>query len=73
MTDQQTERLRVSAAKSPLYSTVTHRAYLGHSKAAGIKAKCLDCTCWQRSEITNCTISACPLWPYRPYQSDNDD
>jgi hypothetical protein len=32
-----------------------------------VKAKCLDCTCWQKKEIELCTVSDCPLYPYRPY------
>jgi hypothetical protein len=31
-----------------------------------VKAKCLDCTCWQKKEIELCTAD-CPLYPYRPY------
>ena len=33
-----------------------------------IKAKCLDCTAYQRVEITNCGAIYCPLWIYRPFQ-----
>lgn len=38
----------------------------GYAKA--VKAKCLDCTCCQKNEITNCTVEICPLWNIRPYQ-----
>jgi hypothetical protein len=30
-----------------------------------IRAKCLDCTCQQPKEVRLCTVSQCPLWPYR--------
>lgn len=30
-----------------------------------IRAKCLDCTCNQVSEIRECTINTCPLYEYR--------
>lgn len=30
-----------------------------------IRAKCLDCCCDSQSEVKNCTIERCPLWPYR--------
>ena len=30
-----------------------------------IRAKCLDCTCHQPKEIRECSITTCPLWPYR--------
>jgi len=43
------------------------RAVNTKSKAAAIRAKCQDCTNWQRAEIAHCTVLACPLWGYRPY------
>ena len=30
-----------------------------------IRLKCLDCACGQESQIRDCPITACPLWPYR--------
>lgn len=30
-----------------------------------IRAKCLDCCCWQVSEVRNCHITSCALHPYR--------
>ena len=30
-----------------------------------IRLKCLACTCNQPVEIRECTITLCPLWPYR--------
>ena len=44
------------------------KAMAGKSKAAAVKAKCLDCTNWQRVEITNCPCEACPLYLYRPFK-----
>ena len=35
-----------------------------------IKAKCLDCSAYQRLEVKNCTVTLCPLYKYRPYQND---
>ena len=32
-----------------------------------LKIKCLECCCWNREEITNCTAKTCPLWHYRPF------
>lgn len=46
------------------------RAMSGTSRAAAVKAKCLDCCCWQRKEVQLCTASTCPLHPYRPYQKE---
>jgi len=30
-----------------------------------IRAKCLDCSCYQPSEITKCTVQSCALYPFR--------
>ena len=35
------------------------------ARKSAIRAKCLDCQCWQAAEVHNCQITACPLWPYR--------
>jgi hypothetical protein len=47
------------------------------SPRAAIKAKCLECVGFVRADITTCTAApgrraACPLWPYRPYQQDEE-
>ena len=38
------------------------------SPRAAIKAKCLDCSEFDRDEIRNCTVVLCPLHAYRPFQ-----
>jgi hypothetical protein len=38
------------------------------STAAMVKLKCLDCVCWVKAEVRDCTVVACPLYPVRPYQ-----
>lgn len=30
-----------------------------------IRAKCLNCCCFQPAEVRKCTAKDCPLWPYR--------
>lgn len=30
-----------------------------------IRAKCLDCCCWQATEVRMCPVKDCPLYPYR--------
>ena len=30
-----------------------------------IRAKCLDCSCWQPKEVRFCPVEDCPLYPYR--------
>lgn len=40
------------------------------SPRQAIKAQCLACVGFDRNAIRNCTGWSCPLWAYRPYQSD---
>ena len=40
----------------------------GHTPASplkAIRAKCLDCSCYQISEVRLCEAVNCPLWPFR--------
>ena len=30
-----------------------------------IRQKCLDCSCYQPSEVRECQLTACSLWPFR--------
>lgn len=52
---------------------VYKRACLGNSKAAAIKAFCIQCYGWVAcvQEIRTCLSPACPLYPYRPYQNSD--
>ena len=64
------EKQKQWIAKIPkVYQQNYKTAMSSKSRAAAIKAKCLDCTNWQRVEITNCPVDTCPLWLYRPYRS----
>lgn len=56
-------------AKIPqVYQQNYKTAISGNSRAAAVKAKCLDCTNWQRVEVADCLVATCPLYPYRPYR-----
>ena len=41
-----------------------------------IRAKCLDCCCWQTKEVELCTNEKCALYPFRfgknPYRSKRE-
>lgn len=37
----------------------------GESVLAAIRRKCLDCSCWQPTEVRDCPLTRCALWPYR--------
>ena len=67
MTQNQAKHLNTVPIK---YRGIVARAYSGKSKAAALKAKCLECVGFQRNEITACTAFACPLHPYRPYKDN---
>ena len=47
---------------------VFYKAYCETAPSNKIKAKCLDCSCYQREEITKCTAKTCPLYSVRPYR-----
>ena len=53
-----------------LYKANYKKAIEQNSKAAALKAKCMDCCCWQRKEVTLCVATDCPLHKYRPYQAE---
>ncbi len=42
---------------------------------AVLRARCLDCCCYQPDEVRKCVAVACPNWPYRmgtnPFRSQN--
>lgn len=56
----------------PTMRKVYKLAVARRSFSAAIKAMCQQCTCWERVEVTKCTALACPLWAYRPYQSETE-
>lgn len=41
------------------------------SMRLAINAKCWDCTCFQKSEVTKCVMTDCSLWNLRPWQRDD--
>ena len=70
MNPKQTERL----SEAPiLYQPVVKRAYSGNSRTAAIKAFCLQCVGYVRKDVTCCAAQGCPLWLYRPYQTEDED
>ena len=57
---------RIAQIPKP-YRKDYEKAVTGGSKAAAIKAFCLECVCWQKNEIINCTAVTCPLYAVRPF------
>lgn len=59
---------------TPMYVKVVQRARDGvASPRQAIKAFCLTCVGFARSDITGCTAKHCPLHAYRPYQDSGDE
>ena len=47
-----------------------HRCFIGKSTCReAIKAKCYDCSAYDRDEIRFCTVQVCPLWNHRPLKT----
>ena len=46
------------------------------SPLKAIRAKCLDCSCWQVKEVRLCPVTKCALYPFRfgknPYRKKKD-
>lgn len=49
------------------------RAWEGKSLRAAINAQCLDCCGMERSVVSACADTCCPLWTQRPYQNCPDE
>ena len=55
-----------SATIWPPTSDVAREAgHRSQSPLRAIRAKCLDCSCYQASEVRLCEAVKCPLWPFR--------
>ena len=61
---------RVSQMPKTSVSTYLKATRGRASPRVAIKAFCMECVGWSRGEVTNCTATACPLWMYRPFQSE---
>ena len=44
------------------------RALMGGSPTSGIKHQCLACCGYSREGVRRCIMTACSLYPYRPYK-----
>ena len=71
--EQLTQKQQRALANTPKrYFVMTHKAYSGVlSKSKAIGAKCAECVGFEEvtERVKTCTVSSCPLWHYRPYQS----
>ena len=68
ISDNRSERLQEVAKYNPKMVSAFKKAYEGKSRVAAMKAKCMDCSAYQYTEIKECTAVECPLWEWRPVQ-----
>jgi len=55
------------------HKIATRRALLGQiTRSTAIRVKCLQCSNYQREEVTYCRVLTCALFPVRPYQLDEE-
>lgn len=69
MRERRDQKISERRAQMPrAYRATYDRAVGGKSLRAAINSFCLECVCWQITEIRDCTDVACPLYAVRPYQ-----
>ena len=66
--DKAERRAKYKQSIPKIYHTLYDKALSGKSYAAVVKARCLDCCCWERTEVSLCPAVECPSWAMRPYQ-----
>ncbi len=52
------------------YRKLWDKAIAKESMRAAINSKCLDCSNWQATQIKDCSAPNCPLYEYRPSESN---
>lgn len=55
------------------YQKLYDKAMTGKSRKSAMKAFCLECCGWERTEVHLCSDTGCPLYLYRPYKNDKAD
>ncbi len=53
--------------------TVTDSKNKRIPRSKAIRYKCLDCYCYQSTEVKECPVIDCPLWRYRMGYEQRDD
>ena len=56
--------ISLTVPENPIERAKSHPASL----RMAINAKCYDCVCFQKREVTLCEMEDCPLWGVRPWQ-----
>jgi hypothetical protein len=58
-------KTRLAAIWPPTAEAVREAGHKPQSPLRAIRAKCLDCSCYQVSEVRLCEAIKCALWPFR--------
>lgn len=58
-------RAELAAVWPPTADAAREAGHEQMSPLRAIRAKCLDCSCYQISEVRLCQAINCPLWPFR--------
>ena len=58
-------RTELAAIWPPTSDVAREAGHNAQSPLRAIRAKCLDCSCYQASEVRLCEAIKCPLWPFR--------
>src|SRR4051794_36517045 len=58
-------RTKLASIWPPTASIAREAGHKQMSPLEAIRLKCLDCCCYQRSEVRLCEAIGCPLWPFR--------
>lgn len=66
------EAMRQGEFKGSSYEGLLTRIENG-SLTARIKANCLACAGFDRSEVKHCGVTSCPLWDVRPYRESTSN
>lgn len=62
------ERIAKRRADMPsIFRGTYDRSMSGKSRAAGVKAFCVECMGWSYKDTADCNTVECPLHPYNPY------
>ena len=58
-------RTELAATWPPTSDVAREAGHKPQSPLRAIRDKCLDCSCYQASEVRLCEAVKCPLWPFR--------
>jgi hypothetical protein len=58
-------RTELAATWPPTADVAREAGHRPQSPLRAIRAKCLDCSCYQVGEVRLCEAVKCPLWPFR--------